>query len=324
MKSSSEYVDHVNAYLLKTVEGWTLIDTGFPATSEDLVRALNDVTENHGVSEVILTHVHYDHTGGVKQVVQAFGSTVSLHSNEMKLIELTRRALNGHSTYLRAVGIEGEIYDTVRSFFARSLQLFPDSPRTFEDGEVIEGRTGRWRVVHTPGHTPGHICLYNEFNRVLISGDHLLPRETSNVPFYPIPGYAPFRSYLKSLLKVESLKPTLVLPAHGEHFSDVRSRVDYVFKHHEFRLREALESMNGWVDAVGIARGLTWSRGKFDELGPVDHWLAILEALSHAEFLVEVGLAERHRAGKIMYRALSQDVSRIEEELRKLRRSDPS
>lgn len=324
IRSSSEYVDHVNAYLLKSNNGWTLVDTGFPGSSEALVRSLAEVTAGEGLLEVILTHIHYDHAGGSRHVSQTFGCTVSMHPDDIGLVEMTKRVLTGDHLFFRAIGIEGQLKETVRSFFARNVKLFPDTLKPIREGDVIGGPGGSWRVIHTPGHTPGHVCLYNDSLGALISGDHLLPRETSNVPYYPIPGYGPLRSYLKSLLRIESIKPTVVLPAHGEPFRDVESRVDYLFNHHESRLRETLESMSGSVDAIGLARRLKWSRGKFDDLGPVDHWLAILEALSHAEFLVELGLAERVGSDRMMYRALSKDFDRIGEELKRLRNPAPS
>ncbi|MEN3047829.1 MAG: MBL fold metallo-hydrolase [Candidatus Caldarchaeales archaeon] len=321
IRSSAEYVEHVNAYLLKTGGGWTLIDTGFPDSSAQLIREVRSVTGGSRPDEVVLTHIHYDHSGGSRAVAEAFGCDVRMHPGDIGVLEMVKSAVRSGHGFFDLLGVEGRVRELIRSFFERNVRLLPESLRPVNEGERLGGKGSPWVVVHTPGHTPGHICVLNSETKALISGDHLLPRETSNVPFYPMPGYSSLRSYLRSLVKAESLGPSVVLPAHGEPFSDVTARVDFLFEHHRRRLGEALEAMDGWVDAIGLAGSLTWSRGRFEELGPVDTWLAVLEALSHAEFLVEIGAALPSARGRLSYRAVSKDFGAIEGELTKLRLS---
>ncbi|MCS6788631.1 MAG: MBL fold metallo-hydrolase [Aigarchaeota archaeon] len=321
MWSSSEYVDHVNAYLLKAGGRWTLVDTGFPDSSSLLIGEVKRVAGGSGPYDVVLTHIHYDHSGGSRAVAEVFGCGVRMHPGDIGVLEMVKGAVRSELGFFDLLGVEGRVKELIRSFFERNVKLLPEDLGPVSEGERLGGEGSPWVVVHTPGHTPGHVCVLNSETRALISGDHLLPRETSNVPFYPIPGYNSLRSYLMSLVKAETLRPSVVLPAHGEPFSDVSARVDFLFEHHVKRLREALEAMGGWMDAIGLAASLTWSRGRFEELGPVDTWLAVLEALSHAEFLVEIGLAERATRGRLSYRAVSRDFGAIEEELDRLRHS---
>jgi len=168
-------------------------------------------------------------------------------------------------------------------------------------------------VVHTPGHTPGHVCLFGPEDGTLISGDHILPGETPNVAYYPIGGYGALRSYFASLRTVSKLAPRRALPAHGDVIKDVRARLEGLFVHHRERLLEVLGALPGSSRAViEVTSSVRWSRGPYESLGHFDKWLAILETIAHLEFLVECGIVQRGSGRVRSYRLTNRDWSAVD------------
>ncbi len=314
------YIGHVNLYLLELEDGKLIVDTGFRQTSEELVRSLRDVIGNSRLKEVVLTHIHNDHTGGVRGLRAAFEPEFRMHQQEIDLVGLVRRVVESGGDQLWTLGLDEELKKEVIEFFKVNLQHLSIDYEPLKGGEEFESVTGRWKVIPTPGHTPGHVTLYDVRRKVLISGDHLLPNETSNVSYYPVEGYDALRSYLQSLVTTESLGPELVLPAHGEPFRNVKGRIDYLFAHHRKRLAEAMTGAGKGNDLIGVARNISWSRGNFDTLGTIDRWLAVLETHAHLHFLIDEGFVEARREGeKVVFAATSRDESELDGVLRRIR-----
>ncbi|MEM0375601.1 MAG: MBL fold metallo-hydrolase [Nitrososphaerota archaeon] len=315
------YIGHVNLYLIELDDGRLLVDSGFRQTAGELVEELRRLIGGSRLETVLLTHIHNDHTGGASEVATAFRPKVRMHQRDIDVIGFMRETVEGGGRQLKALGLDDSLREEVLGFFRFNLQHLSMGYEPLVGGEEFHSRAGRWMVVPTPGHTPGHVTLFDEGRRVLISGDHLLPNETSNVSYYPMEGYDALRSYLGSLVLTEELGPELVLPSHGEPFGNVRERIDYLFLHHEKRLREALASTGDGNSLMGVARGISWSRGRFDGLGPIDRWLALLETLAHLQFLINGGFVEtRWDAGTVVYAATGRDASEIKEVLEEIRR----
>ncbi|MCX8200871.1 MAG: MBL fold metallo-hydrolase, partial [Candidatus Caldarchaeum sp.] len=162
----------------------------------------------------------------------------------------------------------------------------PEPDAFVSDKSVIDG----WKIMHTPGHTPGHVALTNGI--VAITGDLILADDTSNVAYVPLKGYRPLSSYLRSIVATANLKVDLFLPSHGDVFRDVRQRVSEIFDHHYERLSQAAKALGkGLSSAREVAQQIKWSSGIFQKLSPLEKWLAILETISHLDFLVETGYA---------------------------------
>ncbi len=315
------YIGHVNLYLLELEEGRLLVDTGFRQTAAELARSLREIIGNSRLKEVVLTHIHNDHTGGVREVRAVFTPEMRMHRKEIEMVGFMRSVVESGGYQLRALGLDEGLRRDVLDFFRINLQYLSIDYEPLKGGEEFESVAGRWRVIPTPGHTPGHVTLFDVKRRVLISGDHLLPNETSNVSFYPVEEYDALRSYLQSLVLTESVGPELVLPAHGKPFTNVKERIDYLFDHHRRRLTEALAGAGKGGDLVDVARSISWSRGRFDELGPIDRWLAVLETLAHLQFLINEGFVEARREGeKVVFAATGRDESDLDRILSEIRR----
>ena len=163
--------------------------------------------------------------------------------------------------------------------------------RLIEHDELIDAPGSRLRAVWTPGHTPGHLCFYDEGRDLLLTGDHILPRITPNVSSYDMTSN-PLDDYLASLAKLKGLQPGEVLPAHEYRFTGLDSRLDFLTEHHRERLAEtedilaAAAGLTGWQ----VATGVTWSRA-WSDLASFQRQAAIGEVLSHLRQLQSRGLA---------------------------------
>lgn len=315
-----EITSQVNCYL---VEGfgrkYFLVDSGWASSSANLIQAISNKFENIVIERLLLTHLHPDHFGGSKAIIERYSSKMSYHRREelqLSYYDLFRKNLARAANIL---GVPTSILSSAGARISTSRALLPESDSYLREGMVIRGKSGSWKIIHTPGHTPGHICLYRQRDRTLISGDHILARETPNIAFYPVSGYNALRSYFTSLAKVRKLGPRVILPSHGDTITDLAARVKVLAVHHCQRLFEIFRYLN--VDsrsAEEVASSIKWSRGRFGSLGSFDKWLAILETISHLEFLVECGVARRMRGPGRSYRLTGRNWSLVEKSMSNL------
>ena len=322
LESDRGGVGHVNTYLIEMDEGrYVCVDSGFRETAGEMIKSITEeLGEGVVIEKLVITHLHYDHYGGTNEIAKRFNPEVLCHEKEKEVAGILERIMRSESRDILSnyMNIPGYILEKIIEIVNKEISNLPKIDNNLYDGMVISSTIGKWRIVHTPGHTPGHVCLFNEENRILISGDHLLPEETSNVAYYPLDDYNPLLLYLKSLRLVEKMNPLLILPSHGEVFTDASKRVDELFRHHRTRLREVFEGIRkGEGDVITIAKNVSWSRGMFDKLELFDKWLAILETISHAEFLRWCGLVERGE-NRLSYRIAEDDAGRIDEVLFKI------
>jgi len=162
--------------------------------------------------------------------------------------------------------------------------------RRIREGDAITVGRRTFRVLTVLGHAPEHACLWDEANRVLISGDQVLPKITTNVSVWSEqPWLNPLRLYLDSLHRFEPMAPdTLVLPSHGLPFRGLHARLGYLRDHHAARLNESLDALVEPRTAAELVPVLF--RRELDS-----HQLsfAVGEALAHLRFLEDEGRAVR-------------------------------
>jgi glyoxylase-like metal-dependent hydrolase (beta-lactamase superfamily II) len=141
-----------------------------------------------------------------------------------------------------------------------SRMAVPD--RELADGDLADLPGWQLRAVHTPGHTPGHLCFSEERTGLFFSGDHVLPRITPNISSGVESGDDPLRSFLSSLAAVRDVEAVEVLPAHEWRFRGLADRVDELTAHHEQRLAELLAAIRRYPGSTpwDLAAHLTWSR----------------------------------------------------------------
>jgi len=160
-------------------------------------------------------------------------------------------------------------------------------------GEKIPVADGVLEVLWTPGHTPGHVCLYDRQRRVLFSGDQILELISPNIGWHP--GRDPLHEFLTSLEELEKLDIELILPSHGMPFSGHREWISKTMDHHRDRCNRILALLNGSPKtAATIVDGL-WDR----TLTPFHYRFAVFEVLAHLEYLERQEKVIRHRPDNV-------------------------
>ena len=283
---------HVNVFLLPDGAAVDLVDCGMNAPeSLDLLReAMRRVAgDGAGLRRLLVTHIHPDHYGAAGVLTHDWGAQLYLHRLEIPMVhprylELDALVAEVHR-YLLANGVpesEAEVMQNASRSFAKSVTTAP-IPIPLDGAETLEMGTRTLRVEWTPGHSPGHVCLFDPGDRLLFAGDQLLPEDTPNIGLHPQSTPNPLADFLESLSRLASLQPALVLPAHGRPFSRAAARVEELREFHERRKRRILEILGDrTVSAWEVALGL-WGHREH-------HWeqrLALQEALAHLQTMAE-------------------------------------
>ena len=240
-------------------EGWTALTHGL----REIGAAVEDVRG------VLVTHLHFDHLGLANRVREASGAWLAMHPADARLIKSwnvrdAEAAVAEEVEFLVSLGAgrDDAVADVGPSEnFERFLRMaVPD--RLLEDGDVADLPGWSLRAVHTPGHTPGHLCFAEERTGLFFSGDHVLPRISPNISSSASGSPDPLKDYLGALAAVRDTEPTEVLPAHEWRFTGLAGRVDELSAHHEHRLAELEAAVRAHPGSTPweLAAHLTWSR----------------------------------------------------------------
>jgi glyoxylase-like metal-dependent hydrolase (beta-lactamase superfamily II) len=308
---------HVNTYLVRADDGYLLVDCGWDTadtleTLEGHLRALDIPLTD--VRHLVITHIHPDHYGLAGRLRELSQADLSFHRLERLYIE---------SRYAGPNELLGEMHEWLRLNGTPSAELdqlnfgsmgirervriaFPD--RTLDGGEEITCGKFAFKVIWTPGHSVGHICLYDAGHKVLLSGDHVLPHITPSVGLHVRAASNPLADYLDSLRLVGRLQAELVLPGHGEPFQGLPERTGELIAHHQRRLEEIKTLLAAQPDrpmsGYAIASRMNWSRRRtWADLSGFERRLAVTEALAHIELLHARGeVLKEYTQGEITYR----------------------
>lgn len=289
----------VNVYLVTDGDEWALIDTGMhtPDSIAALTGALDEVgCPREAVRKLISTHHHADHFGTSQTYQELTGAEVYL--NEMELARVERLQSTERSpeafAFFQQHGIpldSPEQLPTPGSFYgSRYKPAVPD--RFLADGESVFVGTRELRVVWTPGHTQGHCCLYLPQDKIMIVGDHLLPKITPHVGVYHAGPDNPLQDFLDSQEKIQDFDVALVLPAHGRIFSDHRHRAKQIIQHHDYRLKEMRDLLHDTPRSAYEVAAQVFDLQKADL--PIFHvFAATFETLAHLHLLMYAGTVRR-------------------------------
>ena len=296
----------VNSYLLRGRDGCMLIDLGW--NTREVLAALNMHFEELGlgwndITRIVFTHLHPDHYGIAGRIREFCPAPHAAHREDVRFYgkEYSRTAeeiTQDESRLLKRNGVPVEYWKGQIDFTLESLHLVRFlMPETLpEDGDVIDFPPFRLRVIWTPGHAPGQVCLYEPGLKLLFIGDHIV--ETNIPPIAFLPNYAedfnPMALYTNSLRSLETgLDGAQVLPAHGRPFSDLKShirRIISTLEQRDARLIEVLgdQELNSFEVAKLVNRGKSWEDMQIIER----RWLMV-DTLSRLHSLYLSGRMER-------------------------------
>jgi glyoxylase-like metal-dependent hydrolase (beta-lactamase superfamily II) len=310
----------INSYVIVGPERNLVIDTGMrrPECEEAIRSGLDDLEVDLEKTDFFITHMHADHMGLVSELAGE-GSTVYFNRPDGRILTGWVDNFNGSLDALmcaaRKAGFSGqEVRDALERHpgFKYSPTEYP--PFEFlEDGGRIEVGGYRFDVVATPGHTPGHLCLYEPEHKVLISGDHVLGDITPNITVWQKDDDS-LGDYLESLEKVAKLDVDLVLPGHRRAFDDLSGRIDELQRHHRQRLEEVFQILQiETCTPYQVASRMTWDivAESWADFPVVQKWFATSEAVSHLRYLQRRGLiAESESEGVVRYSPDSKAIDR--------------
>jgi len=252
-------LDHINLWLLRDeldgVEGWTIVDCGIDSapTREAWERVFAEQLQGLPVLRVIVTHFHPDHFGLAHWLTGKWDCRLWMSATDYHLGKMASTSTigMGGATAADFFGSHGltdpEALDKIRaraSYFPSMVPAVPPAFRRLMDGDMIRIGGQDWRCIAGHGHSPEHISLFCAEAKVLISGDMVLPRISTNVSVVDVePEADPLKLYLDSLGRFDDLPDdTLVLPAHGKPFTGLHQRISQLRDHHDERLAEVMEA----------------------------------------------------------------------------------
>ncbi len=275
---------HVHCYLLRGDDGWTLVDTGLGLMETPWPEILAQL--DGPVARIFITHMHPDHVGGAEAAAQATGAPVLQGRLDYAQCERVWGSPDWPEQIAEWFLLHG-VPAHVAEELIESGHVFADfvqfawNPQLVEPGDEVDG----WRVLATPGHADGHLCLYRD--GVLIAGDHLLAPITPAIGLYPESRLDPLGDYVGALHRVAELAPRVSYGGHGGTVEDPPARAHAIVAHHEQRLDQTEAALG-----AGPRSGFDVSHDLFGiDLPPIHRRFAVAETLSHLERLVVLGRA---------------------------------
>ena len=302
-------LNHINLWLLDDEDGWAIVDTGIglPPTRQAWERVFATELEGRPVTRIIVTHFHPDHIGNAGWLEERWAVDVWCTQAEFLSAHLAWRQRTGKDfekrlAHYRRHGFDEQALADFRergNHYPRVVPELPEHYRCLREGDVLAVGARKWEILTVHGHAPEHACLWSRADGVLISGDQVLPKITTNVSVWPDqPLGNPLRLYLDSLGRFRPMAPeTLVLPSHGLPFHGLHTRLDMLGRHHDDRLSETLEAVREPRTGVELIPRLFRRELDTHQLG-----FAIGEVLAHLHFLEAEGAVARSTDGDGVHR----------------------
>ncbi len=286
-------LDHINLWLLEDGDGWLQVDTGLgnEPTRMSWEKIIAEKIGAKLVKRVLVTHYHPDHAGNAAWLCKQFDAPLLMTRGEFLTVHAARNSTAGYTTEAQLELFRANGLDDVKGaelllrggLYRSMVPDFPVSHRRLFEGERVSAGMRDWRVILGYGHAPEHVSLHCEALNVLISGDMLLPRISTNVAVRPIdPHSNPLRLFLESIRRYRELPAdVLVLPSHGLPFRGAHARIAQLEAHHAERLAELQAACTVAPRTANDVLELLFKR----KLDTSQIFFAMGEAIAHLHYL---------------------------------------
>jgi glyoxylase-like metal-dependent hydrolase (beta-lactamase superfamily II) len=290
-------LDHINLWLIEDGSAWTAVDTGYSLAP--VRTAWQEVLADKKLSRLLVTHFHPDHLGLAAWLQERTGAPLWMTQGDYLTAQVVHAQLGSSSVaamvaFYRSHGLSDEVARALEArgnAYARGVPAIPPTFNILYEGDEVKIGEHRWRVMIGHGHAPEHVSLYCEKLSVLISGDMLLPRISTNVSVYAAtPESDPLEAFLASIDRLRILpSDTLILPSHGLPFRGLHTRIAQLEAHHAARCEDLLAATETPKNAADVLPVL-FPREITD---PHQAMFAMGEAIAHLNYLEKARRLER-------------------------------
>lgn len=297
----------INSYIILSEDRNLIIDSGFD--TEECRQAFMNGIEELGLdlnkTDLLVTHLHADHSG-LAAVLSKQGFRVYSGETDGNMINkmATAEYWNTFNDYKKLFSLT---QDNINFDDHPGYKFSPKEPVDFillhENDEINIGEFS-FKVVNIPGHTPGHIGLYEEEHKLFFCGDHILGKITPNIAFWGFEYGDMLEVYLKNLRKIYDYDINYLFPAHRFIIKDHKTRINELISHHESRLDEVMNIIKEEKKTVrDTAASMHWELryDKWEDFPNPQKWFASGEAMSHLEHLLYMGKVERTEENGVLY-----------------------
>ena len=297
-------LEFVNIYVIEGRDGLVLFDCGpkLKETRENLDHFLEERSKGYDhIKKVIVSHYHLDHYGFSGELKKISEPSIVMHKNDVPLVDSADSSFTFWIDQALKSGMPNDyvreiqtIYDLVPGMISHA-----GVDERVEDGQKVSVNGELYEVIWTPGHSPGHICLYSKSKKIAFTGDHLLDEITPNPgdpSFGSVIGENSLECYMDSLNKLKGYDIERAFPAHGDIVEDPIKRVEEILAHHEERLEHVLDVMgDGYENAYDVSLKMMWVEDTIlgKDLPDSEIPLALVEAATHLELLRKRGKVTR-------------------------------
>ena len=300
----------LNSYLIKGPDRSLIVDTGMNREEclGPMMAGLEALEVDLNRTDFFLTHLHADHIGQIGKLATE-SSTVFFNEVEAAVVtKESREAETRFGEFFKFYVANGFPEEELLKAFANHPG-YKYSPKrkleftTIKEGDTLDYGGFSFQGIETPGHSPGHMCLYEPNEKILISGDHILFDITPNITCWPELPNA-LGSYLDSLEKVRHLEVKMVLPGHRTAWNQHQERINQLQAHHKSRLAEVVKALeDGEKSAWEIAPWIKWDIKvkSWEEFPTVQKWFAVGETLAHIRYLEVKGTIVQTGNDKVKY-----------------------
>ena len=301
----------LNSYVIRNTGRNLIVDTGWD--QKECMDAMQAGLRALGVdlrkTEFFITHIHADHLGLLSRLATET-STIYFNQPEAERIKSVNR-WNEFVDFARMNGFpEDELQAALHSHPGYKYGLKGDLPfRIVKEGDTISIGDFVFKCVETPGHTMGHMCLYESNKKIFVAGDHILNDITPTIQLWS-DDWDPLKDYLNSLEKVYKLDIELVLPGHRGIIRNCKERIRELRDHHEKRLEEIVSILRkGSQNAFEVASQMSWDviYEAWDTFPVSQKWFATGEAIAHLKYLEGRKRTRREMDGQKIVFSLNPD-----------------